>query len=91
LRLFIAAALVFIINVPFGYWRDTVKKFSLKWLLAVHLPVPVVVLIRIYSDIGFQFYTYPILVGAFFIGQFAGARFHRYKMMKNNLASEVNE
>ena len=29
---------------------------------------------KAYSEIGFAFYTYPILVGAFFLGQLIGAK-----------------
>ncbi|KOH43422.1 hypothetical protein NC99_37630 [Sunxiuqinia dokdonensis] len=42
------------------------------WWVYIHIPVPMVILLRIYSDIGFAFYTYPILVGAFFAGQLVG-------------------
>ncbi|MFZ1291838.1 MAG: hypothetical protein WAR79_17200 [Melioribacteraceae bacterium] len=68
----LAAIIIFLLNLPFGYWRSKVKKFSWQWFLAIHLPVPFVVLIRIFSNIGFQFYTYPILIGSFFLGQFLG-------------------
>ncbi len=66
------ALLVFLINIPFGYLRSKHKKFSLMWWLYIHIPVPIVILLRILSDIGFAFYTYPILVGAFFAGQLIG-------------------
>jgi hypothetical protein len=91
LRLLIVAVIVFIINFPFGYWRDTVKKFSLYWFLAVHLPVPLVVLVRIYSNLGFQLISYPVVVGAFFLGQYAGARLHRNRVQKNDLLANNNE
>ncbi len=76
--LVIDALMIFLLNLPFGYWRKNVKKFSLQWALAIHLPVPVVILIRIYSGLGFQLYTYPILVGAFFLGQFIGSKIYKY-------------
>jgi hypothetical protein len=85
LKLLIVALIVFIINVPFGYWRDSVKKFSVKWFLAVHLPVPLVVLVRIYSDLGFQLVSYPVIVGAFFLGQYAGALIHRNRIKKRSI------
>ena len=68
---------VFTLNIPFGYWRESVRKFSLAWVFAIHLPVPLVILMRIYGGIGFQFYTYPILITSFFLGQYAGVRLHR--------------
>jgi hypothetical protein len=72
MSLWIIAAIVFLINLPFGYWRDMVKRFSLQWILAVHLPVPMVVGLRIFSGLGWQFITFPVLIGAFFLGQFCG-------------------
>ncbi|MFA9388831.1 MAG: hypothetical protein ACERKD_03440 [Prolixibacteraceae bacterium] len=69
------ALIVFMINLPFGAWRSRVKKFSFQWFLYIHLPIPFIVLLRIYSDIGFAFYTYPILVAAFFFGQMFGKKY----------------
>jgi len=66
------AIFIFILNLPFGYWRANVKKLSLQWALAVHIPVPFVIFLRIFSGIGWAFITYPILVGAFFLGQLSG-------------------
>jgi hypothetical protein len=68
------ALIIYVFNIPFGYWRANVKKFSIQWVLAVHLPVPVVIAIRFLAGIGFAFITYPVLVGAFFGGQFTGSK-----------------
>ena len=70
---------VFLLNLPFGYWRGKVKKFSLQWFLAVHLPVPFVIALRFLGGLGFQWFTYPFLVGAFFLGQYVGARYVKSK------------
>jgi len=75
IRLVVVALIVFMINLPFGALRSNVKKFSFLWFLYIHLPIPFIVLLRIYSDIGFAFYTYPILVGAFFTGQLVGKKY----------------
>ncbi len=66
--------LIFLINLPFGYLRGKQKKLSFKWFLYIHLPVPLVVLVRILSHIGFALYTYPLFVGAFFMGQLLGKK-----------------
>jgi hypothetical protein len=66
-----------IVNLPFGYWRSSVKKFSPKWFLAVHLPIPFVIGFRFLFSLGFQLYTYPFLVGAFFTGQWIGGWWFR--------------
>ena len=65
IKLTIIALLVFILNIPFGYWRANVKRFSSQWFLAIHLPVPFIIALRILSGIGFAWYTYLFLVGAF--------------------------
>ena len=72
--LWTVALLVFLINVPFGYWRASVRKKSPRWFLAIHLPVPLVIALRIYSGLGFKLVTFPVIVGAFFLGQFVGGR-----------------
>ncbi|HEY3296482.1 MAG TPA: hypothetical protein VGL38_13720 [bacterium] len=72
--LWLVATIVFFLNIPFGVWRSKVRKFSLQWILAIHLPVPMIIALRMYSGLGFQLYTFPIMIGAFFFGQFAGSR-----------------
>jgi hypothetical protein len=72
--LWMAGILVFFINMPFGYWRARVRKFSAQWILAIHMPVPLVVACRIFLGLGWHFITFPILIGAFFAGQFAGGK-----------------
>lgn len=82
------ASLVLILNLPFGYWRENEQKFSTRWFLSVHAPVPFVIALRLLSGLGWQFITFPILIGAFFGGQFAGGRLHR--MRKNRACSQVS-
>ncbi len=76
-RLAAAAAIVVLLNVPFGYWRASVGKFSTRWILAVHAPVPLVIGVRLLSGLGWQLATFPILIGAFFTGQLVGGRLRR--------------
>jgi hypothetical protein len=73
--LILAGALVFLINLPFGYWRSRVKKFSIQWFLAIHLPVPFVYILRTYAGIGWSVLSFIVLVGFFFLGQYVGSRF----------------
>jgi hypothetical protein len=65
---------VFLVNLPFGFWRAGARKLSRSWFLAVHAPVPLVVAMRWLSGLGFQLATFPVLVGAFFAGQLVGGR-----------------
>lgn len=70
------AALVALVNIPFGFWRAGVRKFSPAWFVAVHAPVPVAIGLRFASGLGFQWSTLPLFVAAFFGGQWIGGRLH---------------
>jgi hypothetical protein len=74
LNLWTVAPVVLLLNLPFGFWRAGVRKFSFAWFLAIHAPIPVVVALRFWADLGFHWTTYPVMVGAYFAGQFLGAR-----------------
>ncbi len=76
-ELWVVAFIVAVINLPFGWWRAGVRKFSLSWILAVHAPVPIVVALRFASGLGFAFVTFPVLIGAYFTGQLLGGRLRR--------------
>ncbi|HUI67498.1 MAG TPA: hypothetical protein VL087_04770 [Nitrospirota bacterium] len=82
------AFIVFIINLPFGYWRANERKLSPRWFLSIHAPVPLVIAIRVLSGLGWQFITFPIMIGAFFGGQFAGGRL--YRMLSNRSGARVS-
>ncbi|MGE5439366.1 MAG: hypothetical protein ACM3UR_05870 [Bacteroidota bacterium] len=75
--LYIAGGIVFLLNLPFGFWRSRVKKFSLQWFLAIHAPVPLVYAIRMYAGISWHLATFPVLIGSFFLGQYVGNRVNR--------------
>jgi hypothetical protein len=69
----VAAAVLFV-NLPFGYWRAGEKRMTIPWFVAIHAPVPLVVGLRITLGMGWQLATFPVMVGAFFTGQFLGGR-----------------
>lgn len=77
IRLAVAALVVASVNVPFGYWRSGARKFSAPWFLAVHLPVPLVVAVRLLSGLGWRLATFPVMIGAYFLGQIIGGRIRR--------------
>ena len=68
------AAVIAAMNVPFGYWRAAVRKFSVPWFLAVHVPVPLAIGLRLASGLGWRLVTLPLFVAAFFSGQMVGGR-----------------
>ncbi|OAT79342.1 hypothetical protein [Desulfotomaculum copahuensis] len=74
MHLGLLALIVCLGNIPFGYWRSNVVKFSTQWFLAVHVPVPFIILLRVFSGIGWAPVSFPVLIGAFFSGQYAGGR-----------------
>ena len=87
MKILIVSILIILINLPFGYWRGNVKKLSLQWVLAIHIPVPIIIALRIYSEIGFTWYSYIFLISAFFIGQKIGDLLHSWYLQRYNKAS----
>jgi hypothetical protein len=77
--LWIIAIAVLLLNLPFGFWRARTRKFSPSWFLAVHVPIPGVIALRIFSGLGWRFITFPVLIGAFFAGQLLGGLYSRQK------------
>lgn len=75
--LLIVGSIIFFFNIPFGYWRANVKKFSFQWFLSIHLPIPFIILARVLTDLGFKWYTYIFTITAFFIGQYGGKIIYR--------------
>ena len=76
MNLGIVALSVLVLNLPFGYWRAHIPRYSLQWFLAVHLPVIAAISLRVLGGLGWQLITFPILIGAFFAGQFLGGKIH---------------
>ena len=66
---------VFIINLPFGYIRSRSAKFSKQWMMAIHIPVPFVFLLRIFS--GLNWTVIPLLVLSDIAGQIAGGKLRK--------------
>jgi hypothetical protein len=65
---------ILVLNLPFGYWRAGTRKLSRPWFLAVHLPVPLIIGLRLLSGIGFHLSSLPVTIGAYAVGQFVGGR-----------------
>ena len=64
--------LTFVLNLYFGSLRSKTKKYSLKWFLYIHLPIPVVFVARVFSNIDFRYI--PIFLLAAVTGQILGGR-----------------
>lgn len=78
----IAAALIVLLNLPFGFWRAGLRRFSPHWLVAVHAPVPIALGIRWAIGLGFQWQTLPLFVAAFFGGQWLGGALRRRSQIR---------
>lgn len=71
-----AVAVIFmftlLINLPFGYMRGRSRKYSIKWILYIHLPVPFVFLARVMAQIELKYV--PFFLVAAVMGQFIGGK-----------------
>lgn len=61
-----------LINLPFGYLRGKSRKYSFKWFLYIHIPIPFVLFLRAISNIEYKYI--PLFVIAAIIGQVMGSR-----------------
>ena len=80
------AIAVFLIAFPFGFWRAKSKFKSRDWMLAIHIPVVFIILLRIYNKvhfhIGFNWLSVLYNVIAFMSAQFIAGMI--YKKLKKN-------
>ena len=81
------AIVVFIIAFPFGFWRVKTKFRSRDWMLAVHIPVVFIIMLRIFNklhyNIGFQWISVLYNVIAFFSAQFLAGFIYKKFIKKN--------
>lgn len=83
-RILITCVATIIINLPFGYWRGGLRKLSFLWFVAIHAPVPFIVLIRKFHKLELSWKLAPFLLGSYFIGQFIGRKIYQWKSYKSN-------
>ena len=74
MRVGASVAAVLVLNMPFGFWRAGTKRLTLPWFLAVHIPVPLAVGLRILAGVGLRLATLPLFIAAFFAGQLLGGK-----------------
>jgi hypothetical protein len=82
-KTWIAAILIVLVNLPFGYWRAGLRKLSPRWFVAIHAPIPIAIGLRFALGIGFQPKVLPLFVLAYFTGQWLGARLGARKAPKS--------
>ena len=84
MNIWTVGVIVLLFNLPFGYWRAGARKFSAQWILSIHFPVPFIIALRIFSGLGWRLVTFPVLIGAFFAGQFLGGRIYKWRQSQSN-------
>lgn len=62
----------FLVNLPFGWLRRKERKFTFKWWLYIHLPIPLVIALRIWLEI--NPWWIPVVIAVAVVGQIIGAR-----------------
>ncbi len=62
------------LNLPFGAYRITTRRFSWRWFVAVHLPIPFVIIMRLSLGLGWWFV--PFMLAATVAGQLLGSRLY---------------
>jgi hypothetical protein len=75
-RLLEVMVIVFLVTLPFGFYRTRTRKFSARWFLAIHLPVPLVFLTRYEAHLSYAFIPFTCL--AFTAGQLLGGKAGRW-------------
>ncbi len=75
LQLTILLVFAFGSNLPLGYWRESSRKFSLRWFVLIHISIPFIIALRLMLD--FDWTVIPFTLSCAVIGQIAGSRIRR--------------
>lgn len=73
-----------VVNIPFGMWRGAVKKFSVQWFLAIHVPVVFSILLRKQLHIEYNYIYLPIALTMFFVSQRIGVMIYEKRLKKES-------
>jgi hypothetical protein len=73
MKIITLSLLYILINLPFGYLRAGVPKRSALWFLYIHLPIPLLVALRLLV-FKVSWHYLPLLVGCYALGQWGGGR-----------------
>jgi hypothetical protein len=66
-----------VINLPLGYLRAGARKFSLKWFVYIHLPVPLFAYLRRSENL--SAWIIPSFIAGALLGQLFGGRMRRFR------------
>lgn len=62
-------------NIPLGYLRQGVPRYSWRWFLYIHLSIPLIIALRLL--LGLDWRMIPFSIGSAVVGQVLGARLCR--------------
>lgn len=60
------------VNIPLGWLRSRVHRFSWQWFLWIHLSIPLIIICRVSSHISWRWI--PLLIASTVTGQLIGGR-----------------
>ncbi len=63
------------INIPLGYVRQGVEKFSFAWYFYVHISIPLIIYLRVKSGYSWKFI--PLTLAGAILGQIIGGRIRK--------------
>ncbi len=88
-RITVVLAVVLLVTLPFGFYRAYTRKFSLRWFLAIHIPVVLVFLARFEAHLSYVFIPATFVV--FAAAQYLGGRLGRWWIRRHPAKPVVRE
>ncbi len=85
-KIVILSILSYTLNIPLGYLRAPLRKFSTLWFVYVHAAIPIIVAFRILSKVSIKFA--PIFIFFAILGQITGSKVYFWKNKNLNLKTE---
>lgn len=90
-NLWAIAGLIFVLNMPFGFWRAGVRRFSMPWFVAIHAPVVLAICIRMLAGVPLRTSTLLLFAGVFVLGQSLGGKLHARRVDGAGLPSSCGK
>jgi hypothetical protein len=87
----IAAVLVIValVTLPFGFYRAYTRKLSVRWFLAIHVPVPFVFLTR--YEAGLSYWFIPFTFATCITVQILGSRLGRWWIRRRPITCAADD
>ena len=76
MRIAVVLVIVLFVTLPFGFYRAYTRKLTLRWFLAIHVPVVFVFLTRYEAHLSYWYI--PFTCTAFATAQIVGSRIGRW-------------